>query len=496
MKKPQLMSIVAALLGGTVFAAEPVVSADWFPLVNGAIYDYKNDVVVSSTTARVTVTTGQTFNGIGGLTKWAMVVPCDATTGKSDWGGEASISRTARSFGSCINYSRYLAASQGGVVAFGSDRQFVDYGYLNNRPTFSQLMSYTGFDNTVIVKDGAVPGDYVFSPLPIPNGSYVLQGRNGSLWQNNASATSIYTGISRANTSATGIENFREVGVYPVFQTYASPFRSLYVEDAILETSAGYAPSQLRYQSWQYAKGLGPIVIRTGDFKTIASGVGFVANNSYGDAMMETFTLVRHNLAGCPGYDASLPPLPANSGNICDRIYGASSPVIKTMTEYYFAPLDYYFITSRGTDKAVLDGATGWSRTGKSFSVFASTVPGSAPINRFYFDQIARNKTRGSHFYSLLSTDVAALTAANPGNTQGAGKAFNEGVDSFAYLPTFANGKGVSCAAGTVPVYRMFRGNARVPDDPNHRFTTDKAVFDQFVANGWDDEGIAMCAPQ
>jgi len=40
----------------------------------------------------------------------------------------------------------------------------------------------------------------------------------------------------------------------------------------------------------------------------------------------------------------------------------------------------------------------------------------------------------------------------------------------------------------------MFRGNARFPDDPNHRFTTDAATRDQFVAQGWDDEGIAFCA--
>ena len=492
MKKTQLISIAAALLGGTVFAAEPIVSADWFPLVNGAIYDYKNDVVVSSTTARVTVTTGQTFNGIGGLTKWAMVVPCDVTAGKSDWG------TTGKTGGQCEDYTRFLTPTNGGVVVIGEDKFVRDYGYgSGNRPPFTRSMTYAGPNNSVILKEGAVPGDYVFTPLPIPNGSYVLQGQSGALWSYNASATSTYAGWNGATQlSASAVENFREVGVYAKSATYAADFRTLYVFDALLDTSAAYNPGHLRAQAWQYAKGIGPVTIQAGDFRLPASGTGYVANIAGVAAMYETFTLVRHNLAGCPGYDASLPPLPANSGNICDRIYGASSPVIKTMTEYYFAPLDYYFITSRGTDKAVLDGAAGWTRTGKSFSVFASTVPGSAPINRFYFDQIARNKTRGSHFYTLLSTDVAALIAANPGNTQGAGKAFNEGVDSFAYLPTFANGKGVSCAAGTVPVYRMFRGNARFPDDPNHRFTTDKAGFDQFVASGWDDEGIAMCAPQ
>ena len=43
---------------------------------------------------------------------------------------------------------------------------------------------------------------------------------------------------------------------------------------------------------------------------------------------------------------------------------------------------------------------------------------------------------------------------------------------------------------------QAFRGYERFPDDSNHRFTSDKAVFDQLVANGWDGEGSRMCAPQ
>ena len=49
-------------------------------------------------------------------------------------------------------------------------------------------------------------------------------------------------------------------------------------------------------------------------------------------------------------------------------------------------------------------------------------------------------------------------------------------------------------AAGQVPVYRLFRGS-KFPDDPNHRFTTSLAVYNQFVAQNWDGEGVAFCVP-
>ena len=52
-----------------------------------------------------------------------------------------------------------------------------------------------------------------------------------------------------------------------------------------------------------------------------------------------------------------------------------------------------------------------------------------------------------------------------------------------------------ACPTNTQPVYRLFRGNARYPDDPNHRFTTNRSLYDQFVAIGWDGEGVKFCSP-
>jgi hypothetical protein len=69
---------------------------------------------------------------------------------------------------------------------------------------------------------------------------------------------------------------------------------------------------------------------------------------------------------------------------------------------------------------------------------------------------------------------------------------FSEGVDSFAFLPV-VEGVGGSCASGLIPVFRLFRGNARFPDDPNHRFTTSTTVYNAFVALGWDGEGVKLC---
>ena len=164
----------------------------------------------------------------------------------------------------------------------------------------------------------------------------------------------------------------------------------------------------------------------------------------------------------------------------------------KQVTEYRYAPLDYYFITSRDSDKTALDSVASWQRTGKSFSVLANNESGSSPITRFYFDQVAKNKSRGSHFYTLLPAEVASVQALNPSNLPAPGKPVNEGIDSYAYLPS-ASG---TCATGLLPVYRLFRGNARFPDDPNHRFTTDLADYNDFVGRGWDGEGVKFCVPQ
>ena len=170
------------------------------------------------------------------------------------------------------------------------------------------------------------------------------------------------------------------------------------------------------------------------------------------------------------------------------------SPLTTPMIEYYFKALDYYFITSRGNDIALLDTLAGWQRTSKSFNVYIEQQPASTGINRFYFDQIAVNKTRGSHFYTLVQTEKNALASLNPTNSQTPRLPYDEGVDSYAFTPA-VEGVGGSCATGLTPVYRIFRGQVKFPDNPNHRFTTDTAIYNAFVALGWDGEGVKFCVP-
>ena len=172
----------------------------------------------------------------------------------------------------------------------------------------------------------------------------------------------------------------------------------------------------------------------------------------------------------------------------------ASAATTKTMVEYVYSPLNYYFITSRDDDKAALDAIADFKRTGFVFSVYATEFAGSKAISRFYFDQVALKASRGSHFYTLLDSDKAALIALNPSNASTPKLPVNEGVDSWAFLPLVSGPRG-SCASGQIPVYRLFRG-ARFPDDPNHRFTASLATYDAFVALGWDGEGVNFCVPQ
>jgi hypothetical protein len=173
---------------------------------------------------------------------------------------------------------------------------------------------------------------------------------------------------------------------------------------------------------------------------------------------------------------------------------GVSGSTTKTLVEYEYVPLGYFFLTSRDGDKAALESAAGWRRTGQSFAALTDADPGTRGITRFYFDKIARQQQRGSHFYTLLAVEKTALNALNPGNLALPGKPVDEGIDSYAY-PPLVEGVGGSCAAGLKSVYRIFRDPARFPDDPNHRLTTSLTLYNQHVALGWSGEGVRMCVP-
>ena len=164
----------------------------------------------------------------------------------------------------------------------------------------------------------------------------------------------------------------------------------------------------------------------------------------------------------------------------------------RTMTEYVVTSFNYYFLTSRDNEKALLDANPAFKRTGNSFNVLADPVAGAMGIRRFYFDQIAKNGTRGSHFYTLIASEIAALNGLNPTNAAQPRLPINEGIDSYAY-PAAADTVAEKCDADKEKIYRVFRGNARFPDDANHRFTSNRTLYLQLISEGWEDEGVKFC---
>lgn len=176
---------------------------------------------------------------------------------------------------------------------------------------------------------------------------------------------------------------------------------------------------------------------------------------------------------------------------------GAAAPTqeaaTRVMVEYLYTPLNYYFMTSRDAEKTALDAIADFRRTGASFFVYASQQGSTRAITRFYFDEV-RAGQHSSHFYTLLNDDLLLLADQNPTRSTAPNMAQNEGVDSFAVSP-LVSGVGGRCAADLLPVYRMFRGNSRFPNDPNHRFTTDLSAYNAAVAAGWDGEGVNFCVP-
>ncbi|MCC6867574.1 MAG: matrixin family metalloprotease [Burkholderiales bacterium] len=178
----------------------------------------------------------------------------------------------------------------------------------------------------------------------------------------------------------------------------------------------------------------------------------------------------------------------------CQFLYGARVPAgglpTQTVVEFYHAEFDHYFITANASEIAKLDSGffKGWARTGQTFTVLAPDVPrnGSVtPVCRFYGDPAAG---LDSHFYSASPTECAQVRDR-----------FKDWIwESDAVFAVYpADGATGRCPASTVPVYRTWNHRR----DSNHRYTTRADVQAAMVAKGYIAEGygdppVVMCAPQ
>ena len=175
------------------------------------------------------------------------------------------------------------------------------------------------------------------------------------------------------------------------------------------------------------------------------------------------------------------------------EILPAGNKVGVTLTEYYNAVFDYYFLTGRDGDKAVLDAVASFVRTGREIKMYRAANVDTLPLERHFFAKVAKAGARGSHFFTVEPGDQTVLTSANPTNAALDAKPFLEGVEGYA-IPRSAAG---ACPSNTIPIYRAFKGPPRYVDDGNHRFSTSLAQHQDMVNRlGWTDEGIVFCGLQ
>ena len=160
---------------------------------------------------------------------------------------------------------------------------------------------------------------------------------------------------------------------------------------------------------------------------------------------------------------------------------GAAHPV--AVVEYFNAGFGHYFMTAQADEIAGLDaGAYNFAflRTGNQFNGWDAQAAGTVPVCRF-FTTPGTFGAKSSHFYTANPVECDGLKL-NPAWVY-------EKIAFYIAVPT----AGV-CPVGTIPVYRMY--NHGQTGAPNHRFTTDFLVYQDFTTTkGWDVEGIGFCSP-
>ncbi|MBL8309468.1 MAG: hypothetical protein JNL19_03500 [Burkholderiales bacterium] len=174
-----------------------------------------------------------------------------------------------------------------------------------------------------------------------------------------------------------------------------------------------------------------------------------------------------------------------------------------TMVEFYVPIADYYFMTSRESEKSLLDSVMdaknnpAFYRTGYWFKTDPASSSSTSSISRYMIPGAARAGTRSSHFYTALNADKAAITGTGKerfaANCAGVPNGYfcNEGIDSYISMP-IGTGSAATCASGLLPVYRVFR---TATDDANHRYLTNGTMYSYMVNDqGWAGESIAFCA--
>jgi uncharacterized delta-60 repeat protein len=155
-------------------------------------------------------------------------------------------------------------------------------------------------------------------------------------------------------------------------------------------------------------------------------------------------------------------------------------PPQRASVEYFHAGYGHYFMTADVLEIATLDASisSGWVRTGKGFDVYGSANAQLVPVCRFWSGQSFAPKS--SHFYTPYGDECAKVK-------QDPAWLFERNA-FYVRMPEGVSGAR-TCPAGTQPLYRAY--NNGKSGAPNHRYTTDPAVLDAMIAQGWTMEGEA-----
>ena len=170
---------------------------------------------------------------------------------------------------------------------------------------------------------------------------------------------------------------------------------------------------------------------------------------------------------------------------IDQQMAGSNMPV----AEYFNTVLGHYFLAIPDEWGAIERGEAGpgWVRTGAGFTARTKLQsPISVNVQRFYGSV---SPGPNSHFFTIdmqearwLQDDIYRIPADKP-------RWHSEG-SPFNVFPLKTIG---SCGQSRFPVYRVFNGGASRGLESNHRYSTDHALIDAMVAEGWIGEGIAFC---
>ncbi len=147
--------------------------------------------------------------------------------------------------------------------------------------------------------------------------------------------------------------------------------------------------------------------------------------------------------------------------------------------EFYNVDLRHYFRTGSALEAKLVnkgEAGPGWQDTQDYFYAWSEPSSELYPVCRFYGTPgIGPN----SHFYTASPAECE-LVKRDPGWTY-------EGIVFYAKLPNAGR-----CPAGAVPIYRAY--NMRwMYNDSNHRYTANRTLYEQLVAQGWAAEGVALC---